>query len=117
MAPPPVVPSPAGVAPQVKDLLEALSDWRSIVAFTDHWYQPGDLFSVEAAQAVVDYVYRRERASWWSGIGAASIPATWHAELLQDWWIVTLLDGMTGGTYLTLSKTCSYKLTFIQEMY
>jgi len=71
VAPPPVVASPAGVAPHMMHLLQALSNWRSIVP--DHLNQPGDLFSVEAAHAVVGYVYRRELASWWSGIGAGSL--------------------------------------------
>jgi hypothetical protein len=97
VAPPPVVASPAGVAPQMMHLLKALSDWRSIVP--DHLNQPGNSFSVEAAQTVVVNAYRRERASWWSGIGAGSLPATWHAELMQDWWIVTLFHGMTAGTH------------------
>ena len=36
-------------------------------------------------------------------MGAASLPANWHGEILQDWWVVTLLDGMTGGFFVDLA--------------
>jgi hypothetical protein len=99
VAPPGVVPSPAGVAPQEEDLVRALLNWQALVPDA---LQRG-AFSVEAAEAVVAHVYRQEQAKWWASMGAASLPAAWHAEILQDWWVVTLLDGMTGGFFVDLA--------------
>ena len=48
-------------------------------------------------------VYRERTAAWWATIGAQSVAATWHAELLQDWWVVTLFDGMKGGFFVDLA--------------
>ena len=48
-------------------------------------------------------VYRERTAAWWATVGAQSIAAAWHAELLQDWWVVTLFDGMKGGFFVDLA--------------
>jgi hypothetical protein len=74
-------------------------------------------FSVEAAEAVVVHVYRQEQAKWWAGIGAASLPAAWHGEILQDWWVVTLLDGMTGGFFVDLATydAVAYSNSYVLE--
>lgn len=94
-----VVAPPMAVGAQEEDLVSALRNWRALA--------PDALkrgaFSVEAAEAVVAHVYRQQQARWWASVGAASLAAAWHAEILQDWWIVTLLDGMTGGFFVDLA--------------
>jgi hypothetical protein len=89
----------SGVAPRMEDLVAALRNWNALV--------PDPLkhgaFSVDTAEAVVAHVYGHCQSYWWEGMGAASLPAAWHGEILQDWWVVTLLDAMTGGFFVDLA--------------
>jgi len=103
----------SGVAPRMEHLVAALRNWNALV--------PDPLkhgaFSVDTAEAVVAHVYGQEQANWWGGIGAASLPAAWHGEILQDWWVVTLLDGMTAGFFVDLAAydAVAYSNSYVLE--
>jgi len=60
-------------------------------------------FTLEAAEKVIRQVYERQLSNWWASKGAASLPASFHGELLQDWWVGALLDGMRDGFFVDLA--------------
>ena len=74
-------------------------------------------FNLEDAVEVVENVYQRQLSNWWSSRGAHSWRAKYHGELLQDWWVNTLLDGLRGGFFVDLAAfdAVAYSNTYTLE--
>ncbi len=77
---------------------------RALRAYNQSLVRAGEgAFTLEAAEKVIGQVYARQLSQWWASKGAASQPASFHGELLQDWWVGALLDGMRGGFFVDLA--------------
>lgn len=106
VAPPPVQPLEA-------DLVTALRNWRALMPDSS----THDTFNVKTAEAVIAHVYREQQAKWWTNTGAGAVASKWHAEILQDWWVVTLFDGMKGGYFVELAAydAVAYSNSYVLE--
>lgn len=74
-------------------------------------------FNLEEAEEVIRAVYQGRLSDWWSSKGAYSWRARYHGELLQDWWVTNLLDGLQGGFFVDLAAfdAVAYSNTFTLE--